>query len=259
MLGQAVALGLVSVLGRLDGRILGISMFDRPIVTATLAGWILGDPVKGVMIGAALELIYIGAIAIGASSPPDIVTGSILATSFTIISGQSTEAALALSVPIAMFGLTLGILIRIINAIFIHKAEKYAEEANTKMVSFMHLGPSTALFSLESFLTVFLAIGFGAETVTTLLNSIPQGVVNGLVAGSKILPALGFALLITMMISKKLAPYFFLGFLVASYMKVDIIGIALLGIIIATVINQLTPAPSTNKGDNFEDQEEDEL
>ena len=70
MLGQAIALGLVSALGRLDGRILGISMFDRPIVTATLAGLILGDPVKGVMIGAALELIYIGAIAIGAASPP---------------------------------------------------------------------------------------------------------------------------------------------------------------------------------------------
>lgn len=52
MLGQAIALGLVSALGRLDGRILGISMFDRPIVTATLAGLILGDPVKGVMIGA---------------------------------------------------------------------------------------------------------------------------------------------------------------------------------------------------------------
>ena len=114
MLGQAIALGLVSALGRLDGRILGISMFDRPIVTATLAGLILGDPVKGVMIGAALELIYIGAIAIGAASPPDIVTGSILATSFAIISGQSTEAALALSVPIAMFGLTVGIVIRII-------------------------------------------------------------------------------------------------------------------------------------------------
>lgn len=30
MLGQAIALGLVSALGRLDGRILGISMFDRP-------------------------------------------------------------------------------------------------------------------------------------------------------------------------------------------------------------------------------------
>ena len=150
MLGQAIALGLVSVLGRLDGRILGISMFDRPIVTATLAGLILGDPVKGVMIGAALELIYIGAIAIGASTPPDIVTGSILATSFAIISGQSTEAALALSVPIAMFGLTLGILIRIVNAIFIHKAEFYAEQGNARMVSFMHIVPTTGLFLFPS-------------------------------------------------------------------------------------------------------------
>lgn len=244
MLGKAIALGLVSVLGRLDGRIFGISMFDRPIVTATLAGIILGDPVKGVMIGAALELIYIGAIAIGASSPPDIVTG------------QSTEAALALSVPIAMFGLTLGILIRIINAIFIHKAEFYAEQGNAKMVAFMHIVPSTTLFFLESFLTVFLAIGFGAETVTQLLNSIPKGVVDGLVVGSKLLPALGFALLINMMISKKLAVYFFLGFLIASYMKVDIIGVALFGIALAIIVIQMQDSKNKSQEVAFEEEEE---
>lgn len=257
MLGQAIALGLVSALGRLDGRILGISMFDRPIVTSTLAGLILGDPVKGVMIGAALELIYIGAIAIGAASPPDIVTGSILATSFAIISGQTTEAALALSVPIAMFGLTLGIMIRIINAIFIHKAEEYAEQGNARMVAFMHIVPSTTLFFLESFLTVFLAIGVGSEVVTNLLNAIPQGIVNGLVVGSRLLPALGFALLINMMISKKLAVYFFLGFLLASYMKVDIIGVALFGIVIAIVMNQLTSTDnkSANSAVSGEDEE----
>lgn len=254
MLVEAISLGLISALGRLDGRLLGISMVDRPIVTSTLVGLVLGDPVKGVMIGAALELIYIGAIAIGASTPPDIVTGSVLATSFTIMSGQSTEAALALSVPVAMFGLTMGILVRIINATFIHKAETYAAEGNDKMVSFMHLVPSTALFFLESFLTVFLAIQFGSEAVINILNSIPQGVIDGLVAGSKILPALGFALLITMMISKKLAPYFFLGFLMASYFKVDIIGIALFGIIIAIVINQLTTM-SKQKSEAFEEDE----
>lgn len=254
MLGQAIALGLVSALGRLDGRILGISMFDRPIVTATLAGLILGDPVKGVMIGAALELIYIGAIAIGAASPPDIVTGSILATS---ISGQSTEAALALSVPIAMFGLTVGIVIRIINAVFIHKAEDYAEEGNAKMVAFMHIVPSTTLFFLESFLTVFLALGFGAEVVTNILNSIPQGIVDGLVVGSRLLPALGFALLINMMISKKLAVYFFLGFLLASYMKVDIIGVALFGIVIAIVVNQITDSNKVSVGSGVSEEDEE--
>lgn len=258
MLVKAIALGLVSALGRLDGRILGISMFDRPIVTATLSGFILGDPVKGVMIGAALELIYIGAIAIGAASPPDIVTGSILATSFAIISGQSTEAALALSVPIAMFGLTIGIIIRIVNAIFIHRAEDYAEQGNTTMVSVMHIVPSTTLFFLESFLTVFLAVQFGADAVTNILNSIPQVVINGLVAGSKLLPALGFALLINMMISKKLAVYFFLGFLLASYMKIDIIGVALFGIIIAILVNQITSVIK-NGSEKTAGEEDDDL
>lgn len=136
------------------------------------------------------------------------------------------------------------------------RPEFYAEQGNARMVSFMHIVPTTGLFFLESFLTVFLAIGFGAETVTGILNSIPQSVVDGLVAGSKLLPALGFALLINMMISKKLAVYFFLGFLIASYMKVDIIGVALFGIVLAAIIIQLQDSKNKNQEPAFEEEEE---
>ena len=125
------------------------------------------------------------------------------------------------------------------------------------MVAFMHIVPSTTLFFLESFLTVFLALGFGAEVVTNILNSIPQGIVDGLVVGSRLLPALGFALLINMMISKKLAVYFFLGFLLASYMKVDIIGVALFGIVIAIVVNQITDSNKVSVGSGVSEEDEE--
>ena len=124
---QAVLLGCVAILGVLDGRWLGITMIDRPLVMCTLVGLVLGDVQAGVLIGASLELIFLGNVAIGAATPPDIVTGSIIACTFAILSGKGTEAALTLAMPIAVMASYLGVVVRIVNAQFQHKADDYAK------------------------------------------------------------------------------------------------------------------------------------
>lgn len=63
-------------------------------------------------------------------------------------------------------------------------------------------------------------------------------ITNGLIVASKILTALGFALLISMMLSSKLMPYLGLGFLIAAYTKLDIIAIALFAVVLAFIISQ---------------------
>ena len=45
-------------------------------------GLVLGDVKNGIIIGAQLELIWMGIAGIGASTPPDVVTGGILGTAF---------------------------------------------------------------------------------------------------------------------------------------------------------------------------------
>lgn len=60
-----------------------------------------------------------------------------------------------------------------------------------------------------------------------------------------------------MMISKKLAVYFFLGFLLASYMKVDIIGVASFGIVIAIVVNQITDSNKVSLGSGVSEEDEE--
>ncbi len=64
---------------------------------------------RGILIGATLELIFLGNVAIGAAHPPDIVTGSVLATAFSIMSGRGPEAALTIAIPVSMLAQTLGI------------------------------------------------------------------------------------------------------------------------------------------------------
>lgn len=102
MLLTATLLGLIAALGILDGRLLGVSMIDRPLVMCALTGLVCGNLHEGILIGATLELIFLGNVAIGAAVPPDVVTGSVLATAFSIMSGRGPEAALTIAIPISM-------------------------------------------------------------------------------------------------------------------------------------------------------------
>ena len=131
MLLTATLLGLIAALGILDGRLLGVSMIDRPLVMCALTGLVCGNLHEGILIGATLELIFLGNVAIGAAHPPDIVTGSVLATAFSIMSGRGPEAALTIAIPVSMLAQTLGILVRVVNARFGHLADRYAAQGNT--------------------------------------------------------------------------------------------------------------------------------
>ena len=65
MLLTATLLGLIAALGILDGRLLGVSMIDRPLVMCALTGLVCGNLHEGILIGATLELIFLGNVARG--------------------------------------------------------------------------------------------------------------------------------------------------------------------------------------------------
>ena len=229
-------LGLIAGIGILDGRIFGQMMFDRPLVTGLFVGIVLGDVTQGLIIGAQLELIWMGIAGIGAATPPDVVTGGILGTAFAIISGSGVEVALALAVPIAVLAQTLGVVVRIANTYFAHKADKYAKEANYRGLAISMWIP-VCLFFLSTFLPTFLAILLGADQVSNLINSIPKVILDGMGVAGSLLPAIGFALLMDMLFSKKMAPFFFIGFLAAAYGGMNITAIALFAVCLAFILH----------------------
>lgn len=66
---QSVIVGVIYlVLGFLE-EYLSFPMCSRPMVVGTVIGFFLGDLTTGVMIGASLELVFMGAVQIGASTP----------------------------------------------------------------------------------------------------------------------------------------------------------------------------------------------
>ena len=123
---QALLLGLIAFVAQSEFA-LGTSLISRPIVTGLFTGLVMGDIKTGLIMGATLELAFIGSFSIGGSIPPDVVTGGILGVAFSIASKTGIETVLLLALPIATFTLILknvylGLLIPMLS----HKADIYA-------------------------------------------------------------------------------------------------------------------------------------
>ena len=71
---QAILIGLLYYLG-INGTpwttLLGSTILQKPLVSGVLVGCILGDPVQGAIIGAAIQLPFIAYISAGGAPPTD--------------------------------------------------------------------------------------------------------------------------------------------------------------------------------------------
>ena len=233
MVLQAVLIGLVGALGQFDS-IIGSMYLFRPIITSSLVGLILGEPEMGLELGATLELFYIGSISMGAYIPPDDLVGGVLATAFAIHGNLTPEAALTLSMPIAVISMGWKNVIYAFSTFVCSFADKFAAKGNTTGINLIHFG-MTGIKMVNAFLWCFLGYYLGADVVISTINALPTQIVDGLSVAGGILPALGFALLLNMVLNKKSLPFFFLGFVLAASFNVSIISVLIISVIIVAV------------------------
>lgn len=107
---------------------------------------------------------------------------------------------------------------------------EFAEKGDYVKVQQLHI-ISGLLKPLLMGLITFLSLQLGSDVMKSFLDQIPPWVHEGLRTSGSMLPALGFALLMNVMFNKKVAPYFFLGFVLSSYLKLPMIAIGALGTI----------------------------
>lgn len=232
MLVQSILIGLIAAFGAFDWQ-LGTLYAFRPIVLCPLVGLVLGDLQTGLAIGASLELLFMGSISIGAYVPPNETVGGVLACAFAISLGESTEAAIALAMPIAVLTLSLKNIMRVIDPFFVDMADKFAARGNVKGIYAIHFLLGNALGCVLYFILCSTAFYLGVDAVKGLLDMIPQFAIDGFGIAANILPAMGFAMLGRLVLTKQVMPYFFLGFLITSYAGIPVLGVAILAIIIA--------------------------
>src|SRR3954468_23918769 len=233
--GQSVLLAFIAGFAYFSRRFMGDLFLERAIVLGPLTGLILGDYKTGLVVGASLELIFIGAADVGGSVPPNLPIGSILGTAFAIKAGLKPEQALVIAVPAALLGAFGELMAKAVSSFLVPRAERYAAAANTRGIAMtMHLG--NLIHALCIAIPAYLGLRLGTEAVKNLANGIQGPIQDGLTVAGAVLPALGFALLMNTLVTPALMPFFFIGFLLAAYTNFGVLGVALLGFMIAAVL-----------------------
>jgi mannose/fructose/N-acetylgalactosamine-specific phosphotransferase system component IIC len=235
---EALLLALWGVFCIFD--ILGPSLFQagRPLIAGTVAGVIVGDPTVGMAIGATLELTALGVYTYGGATIPDYQTGAIVGTALAsgASGGNVEQIALGLSVgvPAAVLLSSLDPVGRFLPTFWIHRADRYAAEGNARGLSLMHW---TAFipWALVRAVPTFLAALAAQSTVQDVQEAIPEGFTRGMVLVGAMLPAVGFAMLLTMMPVKRHWYMLLFGFVLFAYLEVPLVGIAVFGVAITAL------------------------
>ncbi|HER2923284.1 TPA: PTS mannose/fructose/sorbose/N-acetylgalactosamine transporter subunit IIC [Streptococcus pyogenes] len=229
---QALLIGLWTAFC-FSGMLLGIYT-NRCIILSFGVGMILGDLPTALSMGAISELAYMGfGVGAGGTVPPNPIGPGIFGTLMAITSaGKVTpEAALALSTPIAVAIQFLQTFAYTAFAGAPETAKKQLQKGNIRGFKFAANG------TIWSFAILGLGLGLlGALSMDTLLHLvdyIPLVLLNGLTVAGKMLPAIGFAMILSVMAKKELIPFVLIGYVCAAYLQIPTIGIAIIGIIFA--------------------------
>ena len=216
--------------------------FRKPLLASVGVGIILGDMTTAIMIGATMELMWLGVNNIGAYVPPDVISGTIVGAALGIMGSTDTASAIALAVaigiPTATLVQQLNILVMTTNVSLVHGADKAIESGKFNAVNkFFWTG--ALCFFLTRAVPVFIATGIGSFVIEDIMaflqNQVPW-VLTGFSTAGGMMPAVGLAMLLTMMMKKNMWIFLCIGFVLFGYMGVPTLGCAIIGIALVMLI-----------------------
>lgn len=234
---QAFLIGVVYYLGVIGTPWLSllstVSFIQKPLVAGTLVGFILGNPVQGLLIGSAIQLPYIAFITAGGTAPVDPGLAGTLGTALAMAAGVDPATAVTLAIPLGLLGTIIWVTHMTVDVFFVHMADKAAEEGNIDRINFLHVWPPQLFLFVISVLPVFLGAYFGSGVVTTIVGYLEGTPLHILQVIGGLLPALGIGMNLRSINRPNTLLFFILGFIMFNYLSLDIIVIAVLGGIIA--------------------------
>ena len=241
---------------------LTVSIINNPLAIGMISGIIMGDMTTGLAVGATLQLMILGVSTYGGASMPDFMTGAIVGTVYAVLSGKGVQFAIGLAVPVGLLMVQLDVLARFTNTIFQHRIDKFIKENNPNAAARNALW-GTFSWGLSRAVPVFILLLVGNDVVKTILNIVPEWLTNGLKVSGGILPVVGIAILLRYLPTKRFISYLVIGFLAAAYMKIPMLGVALLGGALAYIhyqreiknLNQSATQNATVESSEYENDE----
>ncbi len=137
----AALAGLAGLLA-LDATAVLQVMVSQPIVAGALAGLVCGDVVSGTLLGAVLQLVWLGALPVGAAGFPDAPVGTVVGVGLASLligaglgSAWSTALGIAVALAVGAAGRNVVARLRRFNVRLAAAAAGGAAEGNASSVS----------------------------------------------------------------------------------------------------------------------------
>lgn len=243
LLLSALLTGIFCYLGAIEtpwlfGITGGFYILGRPLVAGLLVGLAFGDVTAGVLCGVAVQGVFIANLSTGGATNSEITYASYGGIGLAMATGGNPAIAVTLAI---LIGQTFGLIFynsRMAAYSFWNtKAQKAAEELDYNGITFNHvIGPQITTFLLRA-VPVFLAVYYGQPLVDGLLNTIPEVVTQIISVLGGVLPALGIAMLMNIVIKESSHfIFFFAGFVLMAFAGLSMIALVFIAALVAYVV-----------------------
>ena len=243
LLFQAFIVGVLCYLGAVEtvwayGVVGGYYILGRPLVAGFLIGLVFGDVQAGVLCGLAVQGVFIASMHTGGTSSSEITYAYYGGIGLALATTKDPAVAVTLAIFIGQtFGLIFYNLRMAGFSYFNHKAEKAAATLDIKGLILNQIVYTQFITFLVRVIPIMLAIYFGKDLVESLLKSMPEVVTHIVSVLGGVLPALGIAMLMNILIKKKAElVFFFLGFVLIAFAKLNTVALVFIAAAFAYVV-----------------------
>ena len=233
-------IAVVALLAGMEG-VLDEFQFHQPIVACTLIGLVSGYLEEGIILGGSLQMIALGWANIGAAVAPDAALASVASAIIMVKGlGGATDAqtvidsAIAVAIPLSVAGLFLTMVCRTLAIPIVHFMDAAAEKGNFRGIETWQI-IAILMQGVRIAIPAVALCYIPAEAVQSALEAMPAWLADGMSIGGGMVAAVGYAMVINMMATKETWPFFALGFVVACISEITLIGLGVIGVVIALV------------------------
>lgn len=244
---QIVAISLfvyLGAIGSIVGNTIGWYTLGRPLVASFVVGVIMGDLQTAMLVGIALQIMYMGNVTPGGAVAWDLSYATYIGTAGALVFGKGMESTqiIGLAVVFAGIGGLVGQMVwnlsYAINLPLNRLANKYAEAGETKKMFI----PNVVCGQLIGFACRFIPAVILLSTMTAASNQadfatmIPGWLTTLLSTFGGMMAALGMGIIISFLLKKQWQIcIFLLGFVLVTYFNLNTMAVAVIATLLAVI------------------------
>ena len=247
---------VVAFMAGMEG-VLDEFQFHQPLVACTLIGLVSGQLVPCIILGGTLQMIALGWANIGAAVAPDAALASVASAIILVLGGQGeagVDTAIAVAIPLAVAGLFLTMVVRTLSVACVHRMDAAAEKGSFRGVEVWHI-IAVCMQGLRIAIPAAALLMIPTTTVQGFLESMPAWLTDGMSIGGGMVVAVGYAMVINMMATAEVWPFFAIGFCLAAISDLTLIALGAIAVSLALIYLKLSESggSSSSGGSNTGD------